>query len=181
MTTPEQQLESMIANFPDKTGKPLEHWLKLVAASRLEKHGQIVKMLKSEHQMGHGYANLVAQRSLQGAGSSDGDLIEAQYAGAKAHLRPIHDAVAGFVTKLGSDVTVAPKKGSVSFRRSKQFALTQPSTRTRLDLGINLKGEEPNDRLQPWNAMISHRVPLLAIGDFDDQVKAWLQDAYQRA
>ena len=52
------------------------------------------------------------------------------------------------LSKLGKDVEVAPKKAYVSLRRNKQFALIQPSTRTRVDLGLNLKGVEPEGRLE---------------------------------
>ncbi len=68
----------------------------------------------------------------------DDELIAAQYAGPKAALRPIYDAVLEAVTALGDDVTVAPRKTYVSFDRGRQFALVQASTRTRADLGVRL-------------------------------------------
>ncbi|MBC7771822.1 MAG: DUF4287 domain-containing protein, partial [Pyrinomonadaceae bacterium] len=93
--SPEQALESMIANMKEKTGKALEQWVKIATASKLARHGEIVKHLKEEHALGHGYANLIAQRTLQGGeGAPAGDdLLAAQYAGAKAGLRPIYDAI----------------------------------------------------------------------------------------
>ena len=86
--------------------------------------------------------------------------------------------------KLGKDVEVAPKKTYVSLRRSKQFAIVQPSTRTRVDLGLNLKGVEPTERLEAsgsFNAMVSHRVRLEKKGDVDKALKGWLAEAYARA
>ncbi|MGD2133340.1 MAG: DUF4287 domain-containing protein [Maricaulaceae bacterium] len=180
MATPEEQLASMIANMPEKTGKSLGDWLKIVKKSGLEKHGEIMKLLKTEHGMTHGFANLVALKS-RGYGEDDGgDLIAAQYAGGKASLRPIYDAVETYVKALGEDVEIAPKKGSVSFRRSKQFALAQPATKTRVDLGINLKGEAASGRLEDWGGMISHRVRLEKPADVDKEVKGWLKAAYER-
>jgi predicted transport protein len=183
-SSPEEQLATMLANIPEKTGKPLAAWLKIIASSGLSKHGQIVKLLKTEHGMTHGFANLVANRALGGGEASGSDLIEAQYAGPKAELRPIYEAIAKFVQTLGKDVELAPKKTCVSLRRSKQFALVQASTKTRVDLGIKFKDQQPVGRLEAagsFNAMVSHRVRLTSIADVDDDVKAWLKQAYEQA
>lgn len=182
--SPEEALESMIANMPDKTGKSLSEWLVIVKASTLEKHGQMVKHLKSDHGMTHGFANLVANRYLNPVSNSVRDLVEAQYGGAKSGLLPIYQKITAYVMTLGDDVEISPKKANVSLRRSKQFALIQPSTKTRLDLGINLKGVEPTDKLElsgSFNAMVSHRVRLSSESDFDKQVKSWLKQAFDSA
>lgn len=184
MATPEEMRDTMIANMPEKTGKSLEAWLKLVKASGLQKHGEIMKLLKDEHGMTHGFANLVAWYHKNGgkAESSD-DPVADQYAG-KADLKPIYDKLIETVTAFGDDVEISPKKAYVSLRRSKQFALIQPSTKTRVDLGINLKGTDPAGRLEAsgsFNAMVSHRVRLEKPGDVDSEVKAWLKQAYSAA
>lgn len=179
----EDATATMIANMPEKTGKPLEGWLKVVAKSKLGKHGEIFAMLKNEHGMGHGFANLVAHKALASdAGSHDGeDLLAVQYAGAKAALKPAYDKLVKIVEGFGKDVELAPKKAYVSLRRSKQFGLIQPSTATRLDLGLNMKGVAPTGRLEAagsWNAMCTHRVKLMSAADVDAEVKAWLKQAY---
>ncbi len=184
--TPEQSLATMIANMKEKTGKELDNWLKLVARQKLAKHGEIVKWLKSEHQMTHGFANLVAHKALSSdAGSAEEkDLIAAQYGGAKAPLKPIYDALMKTISGFGKDVEVAPKKSYVSLRRSKQFALIQPSTKTRLDVGIQLKGVDPTKRLEAsgsFNSMVSHRVRLESVKDVDAELKKWLKAAYDNA
>ena len=186
MATPEEMAATMIANMPEKTGKPMEDWLKVVSASGLEKHGAIVKLLKTDHGMTHGFANLVAHTALKSAASttdeSSDDLVAAQYSGAKADLKPIYDAVIAYVQALGGDVEFAPKKASVSLRRSKQFALVTPATKTRVDLGINIKGKAPEGRLEASkNAMCTHVVKLTAASELDDEVKSWLKEAYSAA
>ncbi len=184
MATPEEMTASMIANLPEKTGKSLEQWLAIVGRSGLGKHGEIVKLLKGDHGMGHGFANLVAHKALQsdaGSAADAGDLVTEQYSGKKAGLRPIHDALLAAVRTFGADVEVAPKKAYVSLRRSKQFALIQPSTATRLDLGINLKGVPAAGRLEAsgsFNSMVSHRVRLENVADVDQEVIGWLRQAY---
>lgn len=182
----EDATASMIANLPEKTGKSLDAWLSIVAKAKLAKHGEIVKMLKTDHGMTHGFANLVAHKALASdAGSHDGDdLLAAQYAGPKAALKPIYDKLAKMAEGFGKDVEFAPKKAYMSLRRSKQFALIQPSTATRLDLGLNLKGVAPSGKLEAagtWNAMCTHRVKLASAADVDADVKAWLKQAYDAA
>ena len=170
----------MLANLPEKTGKPLNEWRQIIAASGHEKHGQIVKFLKAEHGVTHGFANLIARKTLEDS-EEEVDLVAAQYSGTKADLRPIHDVIVQFANSLGSDVEIAPKKASVSLRRKKQFALITPATKTRIDLGLALKGEPSTDRLEAYNAMCSHRVRLDAVDAFDDEVKAWMKEAYDRS
>ena len=189
MTTNEtaDAAQTMIDNLPAKTGKALDEWLTLLGPAGLSRHGEIVKLLKSEHGVTHGFANLIAHRyreQASGGPAADDDLVAKQYAAAKAGLRPIYDAVVAAARRFGSDVEIAPKKTYVSLRRSKQFALIQPSTRDRVDLGINLKSVEPTARLEAsgsFNAMVSHRVRLTEPKDVDKDVKQWLKAAYDNA
>lgn len=182
-TSPEKQLESMLGNMADKTGRTLQEWLQLLKPLKLEKHGQIVKWLKSEHSVTHGFANLIANRAL--ASKSDGaDPVDAQYSGPKSALRPIYEALCTMVRTFGDDVDVSPRKTYVTLRRSKQFALIQPSTRDRVDVGINLKGTAPGERLEAsgsFNAMVSHRVRISDQSEVDSELKRWLKAAYDAA
>lgn len=204
MATPEEQTATMIANLPEKTGKSLDEWLPLVKASGAAKHGEIVKFLKGDHGVGHGYANLIAATYLAGGAAPTGgaapaggakdvamglvsggdDMVDAAFAGPKAALRPIYDQLVGEVQKFGGDVELAPKKGYVSLRRKKQFGLLQPSTATRLDVGLNLKGVPPEGRLEAsgsFNSMVSHRVRVASAADADAQLVGWLRQAYDQA
>jgi hypothetical protein len=81
-------------------------------------------------------------------------------------------------------VDVSPKKTYVSFRRSKQFALVQPSTKDRIDVGINLKGVPSGPRLEAsgsFNAMVSHRVRISNKTEINKELKDWLRAAYDAA
>jgi hypothetical protein len=136
--------------------------------------------------MTHGFAYLVAHKTLRsdaGSISESSDLVAAQYAGDKAALKPIYDALIKAAKSCGA-MEVAPKKAYVSLRRSKQFVIIQPSTRTRVDLGLNIKGEPPKGRLEmsgSFNAMVSHRVKLEKVADVDKDVKAWIRKAWSGA
>jgi predicted transport protein len=186
MASPEEQLASMIANFKEKTGKTLEQWLKVTAKAGLAKHGEIVKLLKGEHGMGHGFANLVAARTLEaGAPAAGGDdLLAAQYAGPKADMKAVYDAVEKAARALGKDVIVRPLKTYVTLRRGKQFAIVKPSTKTRVDVGFNLKGVDPAGKLLPsgsLGSMVTHRMELTSPKDVNAEFKRWLKQAYQGA
>ena len=188
MATPDDQLSTMLANLPKKTGKTLEEWKGILGESGLAKHGELVKLLKTDHGITHGFANLIVHEfrsRLVSAPAEGGSLVDAQYRG-KENLSPIYDRILAEVRGFGPDVEVAPKKGYVSLRRKSQFALVQPSTKTRVDVGIKLKGvePEPKGRLEnsaSFNAMVSHRVRVSEAGEVNAELTAWLRQAYEQA
>ena len=151
---------TMIANLEAKTGRSLAEWVALARTSGAEKHGALVKWLKAEQALTHGYANLVAHETLRSAAAhaEADDLVAAQYAGKKAALRPHYDALIAAVRGFGPDIEIAPKKAYVSLRRSKQFALIQPSTVSRMDLGLVLKGEEAGGMIEPSGSFKEARI-----------------------
>jgi predicted transport protein len=184
-TSPEQAMANMIANMKTNTGKSLEEWTKIAKASKLEKHGEIVKMLKADHGLGHGFANVVAHNTRGGLERQTpaGDPAAGQYDGPRAALKPIFDKLMDVIMKFGGDIEMAPKKGYVSLRRSKQFASIHPAS-GRVDLGIKLKDIPPKGRLEAagsWNGMVTHRVRLEKVADVDAELKAWLKQAYDAA
>lgn len=176
----------MIDNLQKNTGKSLSEWIKIVQGTGLQKHGEMVKFLKTEHGFTHGFANMVALKakgSDTGSAESPDDLIVKQYKG-KEQLLPIYEALVTRLKQFGEDVELAPKNAYVSARSKKQFALLQPSTKTRLDVGINLKGREPEGRLEKsgsFNAMCSHRVKLQSADEVDAELIGWLKAAYEQA
>lgn len=179
-------LATFFANLEKNTGRSYASWLELARATGIAKPKALCDHLKAEHGLTHGYANMVALKALKtDAGSSDeATLMDAMFAGPKAELRPVYDRIVEVIRGFGDDVELSPKKGYVSIRRKKQFALAQPSTKDRFDLGINLKGREPAGRLEPsgsFNAMVSHRVRLAGPDDVDAEVTGWLREAYDAA
>ncbi|MEO2090139.1 MAG: DUF5655 domain-containing protein [Gemmataceae bacterium] len=185
--SPEEMKAAMIAGLKEKTGKSLAEWLRVLRASGLSKHKEMVSLLKADHGVTHGYANMIA---LQALGSDShtagdtGDLVTGQYAGAKAGLRPIYDAVLAAVGRFGADVTVAPKKAYISLRRGKQFAIVQPSSATRVDVGLVLADTAAARRLETagsFNAMMTHRVRVGSPAEVDKELIGWLRQAYDAA
>ena len=175
----------MEEGLKEKTGKPLEYWVEILKQTKLEKHMQMVKFLKENHGFTHGFANMVALKARE-AGADDFStegLILNQYKG-KEHLRPIGEKIIELAKSFGNDVEVAPKKANVSLRRKKQFALVQPPTKTRIDLGLKFKDKPFEGRLEksgPFGTMCSHGVQITSIDQVDDELINLLKLAYLEA
>jgi Domain of unknown function (DUF5655) len=138
--------------------------------------------------MSHGAAHRVSLTARQGdepQPASIDAVVDALYAGRKVGLRPIHDELIRTVTGFGADVSLMPKKGYISVRRDQQFAMIQPSTSTRIDVGLILRSEvEAADRLESaagFNALFTHRVRVHLVSDIDNQLRLWLQNVYRAA
>ena len=177
--------QTMIDNLHKNTGKTLEQWIEIVTKKNFEKHGEIIKFLKEEHDFTHGFANLVAHKAkVTDAGSAENanDLIISQYKG-KEHFKTIYDKLISEILTFGNDIEIAPKNTYVSLRRKKQFAILNPATKTRFEIGINLKGQEPTEKLEAEkpNSMCSHKIKIGDISEIDKEVMSWIKNAYDNA
>jgi predicted transport protein len=178
----DKALQTMIDNMPEKTGKSLQEWTKLLKSKSFAKHSEAVNYLKSEHQVTHGFANTIVTLSKEDNSSTE-DLVSSQYQGKEA-LLPIYEELVSYVKTLGSDVTITPKKGSVSIIRKRQFVLIKPATKTRIDLGFKLKDKPIGERLGtsgPFGTMCTHRVQLTDKNQIDDELKEWISEAYSKS
>ena len=176
----------MEKGLKEKTGKSLDQWIGIVKKTKLQKHGQILRYLKEEHGFTHGFANFVALKTLKGdAASHDpAELVANQYSKGKESLKPIYDKLISVTKQFGPDVIITPKKDSVSLIRKKQFALIRPATKSRIDLGLKIKGKPTTDRLEdsgPFGAMCTHRVRLEQLTEVDQELINWLSEAYDKA
>lgn len=185
MPTVEQGLQSQIRNIERNYGRSIEDWISLIRGSGRSRHGEIVAMLKAEHGLSHGSANRVALVAIDAlspkAEATDPEL--SLYTGGKGQLWPIHSRLMEVVRHLGSDVEVVPKKGYLSLRRRKQFAMIRPAAR-HVDLGLILPGRSVAGRLESaatFNALFTHRVRIGSVEEVDPEVGAWLGDAYAGA
>lgn len=176
----------MMNNIAKKFGKPFDEWINIVKSKKLEKHGEILKFLKEKHNFTHGYANLVSMKARAtdaGSAESEAQLVDDQYKG-KENLKPIYEKLLKEISKLGKDIEIVPKKAAVSFRRKRQFALVQPSTKTRVDLGLKIKDKDLEGKLEssgPFGSMCTHRVKLSDPKDVNKEVLVWIKEAYNKA
>lgn len=186
----DRALATQLANIEKRTGKSLGALAAIVKSSGLTRHGEIRDMLKRDLGMGHGDANTLVHHVLtsdgasaaQAAGKSGADVLDEIYSGAKAPLRPIHDRLMTAIHGFGP-FEIAPKKGYVSLRRKKQFAMIGPATNSRVDVGINMKDGPPTDRLVllPPGGMCQYKVKVAAPGEVNAELIAWIRRAFDAA
>ncbi|HEX5258832.1 MAG TPA: DUF5655 domain-containing protein [Sphingomicrobium sp.] len=171
------------SNIERRTGRSVPEWVRLVKVQDVRKHGEIVGWLKTTHSLSHSHANQIAKRALQPDTAELGS-VDHLFTGGKESLRPLYDRIIKIAEAFGPDVSVAPKKANVSIRRRKQFALVQPSTKTRIDIGLILKGKPSGGRLEPsgsFNPMFTHRVRIESADQIDRAFQDWLRQAYEQA
>lgn len=88
------------------------------------------------------------------------------------------------INKFGKDVELSPKKAYVSLRRKKQFAIIQPSTKDRLDVGLNIKGVAASGNAEDgskWNAMCTHRIRVEDAKTINKDLISWIKKAHEQA
>jgi hypothetical protein len=180
----DKALQTQLANIQKKTGKTLDQLAQVIHSSGLSKHGQIRDMLRETLGLGHGDANTLVhvvlasdgKTTAEATGHSGADVLDGIYIGPKAALRPIHDALMAAIRPFGS-FEVAPKKGYVSLRRKKQFAMLGPATNTRVEVGLNMKGVQATGRLEamPPGQMCQYKVRLTDRREVDAELVAWIR------
>jgi predicted transport protein len=182
----DQAEQTMLDNLLKNTGKSLDEWVGIMRKENFQKHGEILKHLKENHGFTHGFANLVALKTLKsdaGSAENSDDLVQKQYKG-KEQFWPVYQKLITEISTFGSDVELAPKVSYVSVKRKKQFALLFPVTKTRFEIGVNLKGQAPEGILESEtksNAMCSHKIIINHEEQITPEVISWLKKAYEAA
>jgi len=185
-------VQKWIETLPEKTGRSLEEWLKFIKKNGLTDEKQCRTWLKEEFKLGTNTAWWLAERA-QGKGWEEDSpesylqqadiYVEEMFAGAKASLRPIYDALLMVCLSIGNDVKACPGKTIVPLYRNHVFAQLKPTTRTRLDLGLALGNMAVSGRLIDTGGFakkdrITHRIPIASLDVIDGEVKHWLKIAY---
>ena len=181
-----------IASLPEKTGRSLEEWIAHIKESGPSTETERRDWLKAEYKLDTNSAWWLAER-CEGKGAEEdddasylvaaSDWVEAMFAGKKAALRPVYDSLLALGLSLGPDVKACPCKTIVPLYRRHVFAQLKPTANTRLDLGLALRDLPAGGRLIDTGGLlkkdrITHRVALAKVEDIDDDVRTWLQNAY---
>jgi hypothetical protein len=185
-------VQKWVADLRPKTGRSLEEWIALVKNEGPETEKERKEWLKQEYGLGTNSAWWITERAAGKGYEEDNPdaylqtaekYVEAMFAGSKAGLKPIYDALLKLGKGVAKDVKACPGKTIVPLYRTHVFAQIKPSTRTRIDFGFALKDTKVQGRLLDTGGFakgdrITHRIEITSLADIDDEVKHWLQIAY---
>ena len=186
-------VQKWVQELPQKTGRSLEEWIVLTQKSGPRTEKERREWLKKEHKLGSNSAAWIAGR-LEGKGTEEdspdaylktaAEWVEAQYSGPRAALSPLYEQLLALGFSLGKDVKACPCKTMVPLYRNHVFAQIKPSTNTRIDLGFALGNMKTPKRLIDTGGYekkdrITRRIEIKSKGDIDDEVKRWLNKAYE--
>jgi predicted transport protein len=180
-------LAAVSRSLHQRTGRTLDEWVTLVGADGPDPLDQraVRRWLKDVHGVAQNSQWAIADAAARGAGwvpPTVQEYLEQQYAGAKAGLRPIYDALAAQASALGDDVRVEGRSTYIPFVRGRQFAAVAAATRSRVDLGLRFTGPPQSLRLAPARgfAQASHVVALGSLNEVDAEVVTLLRTAYEQ-
>lgn len=184
MADPQAALATQLRNIETRTGKTLAQLCEMLAGSGLAKHGELRSWLMQKLGLGYGDANTVVTLARQAAAPppATADALDAIYSGAKAGLRPLHEALMAEIGRFGP-FEVAPKQKYVSLRRRKQFAMLGPATKDLVELGLNVKAlpAHPRLRAMPAGGMCAYTVRFGRPDEVDATLLGWARAAYDAA
>lgn len=186
--------QKWVDELKQKTGRSLEEWLKHIKKAGPADEKERRAWLKEDYGLGTNTAWWLAERSVgKGAEAADPDLylkqaerdVDKMFSGGKAGLRPIYDALLKLGLKTGKEAKACPCTTIVPLYRNHVFAQIKPTTQTRIDMGFALGEMKAKGRLIDTGGFakkdrITHRIPITSLDDIDDEVKHWLQVAYDR-
>jgi hypothetical protein len=179
-------MEGVKANFAKATGKPVEAWVDLARSHGFDRDVTATRRwLKETQGLTMVQANYVLETLFAESDVDEDALLDAQYAGAKAALRPVYEKLAKVAQGFGKDVMIAPRKSQVTFARKVTFAVVRAAAKDRIDLLLRLAGQAPTARLdanpKPAGSDPTHVVALRSAKDVDRDVLKWLERAYDKA
>lgn len=190
MADAEKALATMVRNIEAKTGKSVKQLRKVIADSGLTKHGEMRTMLMEKYGLGYGAANTAVhlarksdgQSAAQATGLSTDQVLSGMYVAKKEHLRPVHDRILEILAGLG-DFEATAKKGYVSYRLKKQFAMVGPKTNTQVEVGLSAKLLPADPRLKemPAGSMCRYTTRLSSPDEVDAALESWIRASYAEA
>jgi len=186
-------IQKWIGDLQEKSGRSLEQWMKLIEDEGPGTVAERRAWLKDVHKIGGNTASWMAQRSVGESGTWDESpeaylkaaerYVSEMFAGKKAGLKPIYDALLELGLSIGKDVKACPCQTIVPLYRNHVFAQIKPTTNTSIDMGFALKDTKAKGRLIDTGGFakkdrITHRIPIASVAEIDAEVKRWLKIAY---
>ena len=175
--------DMMVRLLEERTGEGLDQWNQKIKRQRPKDAKALQSWLEKQGVTGYPRSLLI----METFGYPDyllasaTKLVDEQY-GDRPQLRPIYDALIAAATAIG-EVSVQARKTYVSLVTPRRtFARIQPTTKTRVDLGLRLDGVPLGGRLQQStiHETMQVQVGLSSTHEVDSEVLAWLESSYRQ-
>jgi hypothetical protein len=177
-------VQTQLGNIEAQTGRTLAELKAEVEGFGALKYGERRGRLQDRFGLSHVHADTLLLWIADGDAPAPqiGEAIATIYAGAKAHLRPVHDALVAALSEWGP-FEMAPKKGYVSLRLTRQFCMAGPATNARVAIGINERQLTPTERLRalPPGKLCPFEVSVTTASEIDAQLLGWIRSSWDRA
>jgi Domain of unknown function (DUF5655) len=164
-----------------QTGEGLDVWKRRIARERIRDETSLRAWLIRRHVTGYAQSLLVMEQFgyPDFVTATARALVDRQYAD-RPGLRPIYDAIVSAATGM-EGVALQTRKTYVALVTPRRtFARIQPTTRTRIDLGLRLDAPPQTTRLQAStiHPTMRFRVGLASVEQFDREARRLLRLAY---
>ena len=190
MSVVDKAIETQLKNIQTKTGKTLDQLGGILRASGFTKHGELRDFAKRELGLGHGDANTLVHVAFKSdgasaaaaAGASDRRGARRDLLRPKAALRPIHDAFMAGIAEVRR-VRGRAEEGVRQPAAQEAVRDDRPGSKTRVDVGINMKGVKGTDRLVelPPGGMCRYKVGVTNAKEIDKELIGWVKQAFDAA
>ena len=184
---------AILANLERNTSRSAEAWLALAKKVKLA-DAKAARAFFKEQGLNMAAAGYLVELALGGEVETPETylakapaMVDAQYAGRKAALRPLFERLLGEAYALGADVKACPCQTMVPLYRTRVFAEVKPFA-SRLDFGLVLgdpsKLKDPGGRLLDTGGFakkdrITVKLEVRGEADIDATLKGWLRKAYE--
>jgi Domain of unknown function (DUF5655)/Domain of unknown function (DUF4287) len=188
-------VQKWVAELKQKTGRTLEEWCAHITKDGPDDVAARREWLKTKHKVGTNTAWWLAERA-DGQPTWDESpesylaiaptYVDEMFAGPKAHLRPLADALMRFASDVAADIKFSPCKTIIPFYREHVIAQIKPATNKRIDFGFSLGADVPfTPRLKDTGGLkkkdrITHKIEIATAEDIDVEVDGYLRKAYER-
>jgi hypothetical protein len=180
----EKWMASVRASFERETGKTFDQWVAIARACPEEKHRARLKWMKETHGLLQNRASLVLGEAFGGrmTWSEPEKALETLWADPAS--RAIFDAV-GAAAQAPGEVIQTARRSFCAWSRKVQFAAARPVKGGMLMLGLAVP-PDASPRLEApknesWSERLKARMLLASPAEVDDEVRALLRVAWEKA
>jgi hypothetical protein len=188
-------VQKWVSELKAKTGRTLEEWCAHIRKEGPEDLAARRAWLKSKYMLGANTAWWLAERadgrptwdeSPESYLAAAPTYVDEMFAGPRAHLRPLADALMRLAMEVTPAVKFCPCKTIIPFYREHVIAQVKPATNSRIDFGLSLGSDVPfTPRLKDTGGLrkkdrITHKIEIARLEDIDVEVEGYLRAAYDR-